>query len=42
MDERLRKQLKFSLEIDNDLKFVDILGYVDSDIERAVRKGLIK
>lgn len=26
----------------DDLKFTDILGYVDDDIERAVRKGLLK
>ena len=35
--ERYMKLTKY-----DDLKFVDILGYVDSDIERAVRKGLIK
>lgn len=35
--ERYMKLTKY-----DDLNFIDILGYVDSDIERAVRKGLIK
>ena len=26
----------------SDLNFIDILGYVDSDIECAIRKGLIR